>query len=324
MDGEPAEKVHSDLTAKRRGGGIDLTASRRILANVGVAFMGDTKGGPFDIPGDLAREWLRLPANPNGRPNADVLKPWVSGMDLTRRPAGKWIVDYGMTTTAEDAAVYEEPFRWIQERVRPTWEQQRAAGRRHQWWLHHRPRPKMWRALEGLPRFIATPTVAKHRLFVWLDTRICPDHQLIVIARDDDVTFGILHSRFREAWSLRLGTWLGKGNDPRYTSRARPERSTWPRPRTCKRSRGTRFRRARSPCSGCSSAKGGRLRSAAPTSHVGSRAAGASLRQDDRYPADFVVLRRGWALGMRRCWTRREAPSAVLRGVGWVTFPDRD
>ena len=59
--------------------------------------------------------------------------------------------------------------------------------------------------------------VAKHRLFVWCDSRICPDQQLIVIARNDDTTFGILHSRFHEAWSLRLGTWLGKGNDPRYT-----------------------------------------------------------------------------------------------------------
>ena len=68
-----------------------------------------------------------------------------------------------------------------------------------------------------MARYIATPTVAKHRLFVWLDAGVCPDHQLIVIARDDDVTFGILHSRFHEAWSLRLGTWLGKGNDPRYT-----------------------------------------------------------------------------------------------------------
>ena len=75
----------------------------------------------------------------------------------------------------------------------------------------------MWKALAGLSRYIATPTVAKHRLFVWCDVRICPDHQLIVIARDDDTTFGILHSRFHEAWSLRLGTWLGKGNDPRYT-----------------------------------------------------------------------------------------------------------
>ena len=75
----------------------------------------------------------------------------------------------------------------------------------------------MWEALNRIERYIATPRVAKHRLFVWLDAPICPDCQLIVIAREDETTFGILHSRFHEAWSLRLGTWLGKGNDPRYT-----------------------------------------------------------------------------------------------------------
>ena len=48
-----------------------------------------------------------------------------------------------------------------------------------------------------------------------LDTRIRPDHQLIVTARDNDVTFGILHSRFHEAWPLRLGTSLE--DRPRYT-----------------------------------------------------------------------------------------------------------
>ena len=68
-----------------------------------------------------------------------------------------------------------------------------------------------------MPRYIATPRVAKHRLFVWLDSSILPDSALIAIARDDDTTFGVLHSRFHEAWSLRMGTWLGKGNDPRYT-----------------------------------------------------------------------------------------------------------
>ena len=45
---------------------------------------------------------------------------------------------------------------------------------------------------------------------------VCPDHQLIAIARDDDTTFGILHSRFHEAWSLRLGTG-SLGDRPRYT-----------------------------------------------------------------------------------------------------------
>jgi type II restriction/modification system DNA methylase subunit YeeA len=50
-----------------------------------------------------------------------------------------------------------------------------------------------------------------------LDCAVAPDCQLIAITRDDGTTFGILHSRFHELWALRLCTWLGVGNDPRYT-----------------------------------------------------------------------------------------------------------
>ena len=217
LDGQPVDEIYADLTARRGDAGVDLTGARRLPENASVAFMGDTKGGPFDVAGDQAREWLRLPANPNDRPNADVLKPWVNGMDLTRRPAGKWIVDFGWTMSVAAAALYEEPFRWVKERVYPMRQQNRREAYRQYWWRHVEPRQGMWGALGGLSRYIATPTVAKHRLFAWCDVRICPDHQLIVIARDDDTTFGILHSRFHELWSLRLCTWLGKGNDPRYT-----------------------------------------------------------------------------------------------------------
>ena len=217
LDGETVDEVFTDLTARRKGTGVDLTKARRLAQNAGVAFMGDTKGGPFDIPGDLAREWLRAPANPNGRPNSDVLIPWMNGVAITRRPTDKWIVDFGLTMSEGDAALYEEPFQWVKERVRPTWEEQRVAERREHWYLHHRPRPKMLEALDGLSRYIATPRVSKYRLFVWFDIRLSPNDALIAIARDDDTTLGILHSRFHEVWSLRRGTWLGKGNDPRYT-----------------------------------------------------------------------------------------------------------
>ena len=217
LDGEVVDAIHADLTATRGGSGIDLTAARRIGRNMGIAFMGDTKGGPFDVPGEVAREWLREPANPNGRPNSDVLGPWMNGRDVTRRPADKWIVDFGCSMVREEAALYEAPFQHAMEHVYPMRQRNRREAYRTYWWRHVEPRPGMWEALDGLSRYIATPTVAKHRLFAWLDARVCPDHQLIVIARDDDTTFGILHSRFHEAWSLRLGTWLGKGNDPRYT-----------------------------------------------------------------------------------------------------------
>ena len=215
LDGETVDEIYTDLTARRGGAGIDLTKARRLARNAGVAFMGDTKGGPFDVPGDLAREWLREPANPNGRPNSDVLKPWMNGMAVTRRPANKWIVDFGWEMEEGDAALYEAPFQHIREHVHPMRQRNRREAYRLNWWRHVEPRQGMWKALDGLSRYIVTPTVAKHRLFAWLDVQICPDHQLIVIARDDDTTFGILHSPFHEVWSLRKGTSLE--DRPRYT-----------------------------------------------------------------------------------------------------------
>ena len=120
LDGQSVDEIYADLTARSEGTvGIDLTAVRRLAANSNIAFIGDAKHGAFDVSGDQAREWLRLPANPNGRTNADVLKPWRNGMDLTRRPAGKWIVDFGWQMFEADAALYEEPFRWVQEHVYP-------------------------------------------------------------------------------------------------------------------------------------------------------------------------------------------------------------
>lgn len=210
LDGVTVPAIHADLTA----GAANLTTARRLPENAGVAFMGDTKGGAFDIPGDLARQWLLLPSNPNGRPNADVLRPWANGMDVTRRPSDTWIVDFGWTMTEGEAAYYAAPYAHVAQHVRAQAEDKRAAYTRT-WWRHTRPRPEMHKALTGLPRFIVTPTVAKHRLFTWMRSPTLPDHQLIAIARDDDTTFGVLHSRFHEVWALRLGTALE--DRPRYT-----------------------------------------------------------------------------------------------------------
>ena len=66
-----------------------------------------------------------------------------------------------------------------------------------------------------MTRYIVTPTVAKHRLFAWQQRPTLSDHQLIVVAREDDYTFGVLHSRVHELWSLRKGTSLE--DRPRYT-----------------------------------------------------------------------------------------------------------
>lgn len=213
LDGQPAARIHSDLTS----GDIDLTAAARLEENGGVAFMGDTKGGAFDIAADQARAFLSSPLNPNGRPNSDVLRPWVNGMDITRRPAGKWIIDFGWTMSESDAQLYEGPFEYAAREIRPVRKARQERGYAKSWWRHERPRPDMWAVLSSFDRYIVTPRVSKFRVFVWLSTIVVPDSATIAIARDDETSFGVLHCRFHEIWALRMGTWLGKGNDPRYT-----------------------------------------------------------------------------------------------------------
>ena len=115
QNGAAADHVYADLSE----GGIDLTRVTRLDRNRAVAFLGVYKNGPFDILDDLAREWLCLPANPNSRRNSDVLKPRFNGMDLTRRPAGNWIVDFGEDMGEVAAALYEAPFAHVVERVKP-------------------------------------------------------------------------------------------------------------------------------------------------------------------------------------------------------------
>ena len=215
LDGQAVDAIHPDLTASTKGGmELNLTVARPLLDNGGTSFRGTTKNGPFDIPGNLARQWLTLP-NPNARPNSDVLKPWCNGLDITRRASDTWIIDFGVNLPESDACQYERPFRHAHEYVRPMRAGNRREAYRDNWWIFGESRPGFRCAVSKLNRFIATAMVAKHRIFVWLSATIIPDQQVITITRSDDTTFGILHSRFHELWALRLGTSLE--DRPRYT-----------------------------------------------------------------------------------------------------------
>jgi hypothetical protein len=216
LAGEQAALIHADLTAGDGEVGMDLTTAKSINENLVVCFMGASKKAPFDIDGALARVWLSQP-NPNNKSNHDVVRPLCNAMDLTRRNGDRWIIDFGAAMSEVDASLFESPFEYVVKYVKPIRESNNRETYRKYWWRHGEPRVGMRSALMRLPRYITTPAVAKHRVFIWMDRAILPDQALLVIARSDDTTFGILHSRFHELWSLGLCTWMGKGNDPRYT-----------------------------------------------------------------------------------------------------------
>ena len=216
LDGKAVEAIHADLTA---GDGLNLTQAKPLKENAGVAFQGPVKVGPFDIPGELARQWLKQP-NPNGKPNSDVVRPWANGQDLTGRSSDTWIIDFGADRTEQMAALYETPFALVLREVKPMRDAQNDAGRKSKWWLHGRTGADLRAALAPLKRYIATSRVAKHRMFVWLDVSVLPDSRLYAIAREDDATFGTLSSRIHEVWSLTNASMHGVGNDPTYNAKS--------------------------------------------------------------------------------------------------------
>lgn len=216
--GEEAEKVLNGRQVisinPNLGSEADVTQVGQLFANRGLAFMGDTKGGAFDIDEGRAILMLSTP-NPHRVPNSSVIFPWVNGLDVTRRSRQMWIIDFGCELPREEACKFEFPFKHIEENVWPERRKNKREAYRENWWLHVEPRPGMRAALCRLPRFLTTVTVSKHRLFVWMEAPTLPDHQLIAFALSDGYFFGVLHSRLHEVWGLKLGTRLE--TRPRYT-----------------------------------------------------------------------------------------------------------
>jgi hypothetical protein len=92
-------------------------------------------------------------------------------------------------------------------------------------------RPGLRRASQGLTRVIATPITSKHRIFSWLPSRTLASVSIVVIARDDDYTFGVLHSGIHELWARGMGTQLREAESGfRYTPSTCFETFPFPRP----------------------------------------------------------------------------------------------
>jgi len=200
LNHEPVDAIHSNLTSNG-----DITQARPLAENANICFTGAGKNGPFEITRSVAENMLRQP-NPDGKPNSDVIKPWLIGHDINQVSRDMWIIDFGVDLPEAEAALYEAPFEYVVANVKPERINNRMRRRAERWWLHGSTALQMRQAISGLSRYIATSQVSKHRLFSYVDGGILPDATLVVFARDDDYFFGILQSRIHEIWARAMGT----------------------------------------------------------------------------------------------------------------------
>ena len=202
LDGESVSQINVDLT-----GGTDLTVARELPENRDLAYQGVGKVGKFDISDSLAQDMLTQ-SNPHKRPNSDVIKRWIIGEDIAQGGHHEWIIDFGASASMDEAALYESPFEYVKANVMPTRVTNATPWRAEHWWLHGSPASTMKTKLAAIDRYIATPKVAKHRFFVWLEADVLPSNTVIAIASDDDYLFGVLSSSPHELWARRVGSQL--------------------------------------------------------------------------------------------------------------------
>ncbi len=161
-----------------------MNPAERLQENTGLAYLGEAAWPPSLL---TEREANKLLAAPNtcGRPNSDVLRRRLAVVDDA--PAESWQIDFPAHFTAQEAALYEQPFASLQKR---------SGGA----WLNPHAHPDLHRALARVSRYLALPVTATTIDWRWIEEDLLPDATLLVVARDDDFTHGILQSPLFAAW----------------------------------------------------------------------------------------------------------------------------
>lgn len=225
LDGLEVLAIHADLTAD-----IDVTKAPKLPENLTRSFQGVTPSASvrralreklglpqasFSLNGNEAREMLREPLTVNGEPMTAVVRPYLGADDITSRPLDRFTVNF-VGHDEKSAANFDKPFAAISNvRLHRQHTDRFNDFQKYPWWQFAWTRPEMFAALKKLSRFISIPRHSKHYLCVWTNPAVTPGDALVVVARDDDTSIGILQSRIHEVWALRSGSALE--DRPRYT-----------------------------------------------------------------------------------------------------------
>ena len=184
----------------------DLTTVKPLRANQGLASVGLVLFGKGFVINEAEV----------GSFEPEVVHPFLNGRDMLQTSRGAYVIDMYPMDESESRAKAPRAFARLFDHVRPERLQIRDPGSRSRWWRFGRDKPELRQALSRLNRYIVTAEVSKHRLFVFVDSDVRPDHKLVAITLDDAWVLGVLSSRFHVAWAVATGGHLGVGNDSCY------------------------------------------------------------------------------------------------------------
>jgi hypothetical protein len=163
-----------------------MPAPAALPENAGLAFLGEPAWAPAQLTDHEAQRLLAAP-NPCGRPNIDVLRGRLAV--VSGEPVESCQLDFPEHFTGQEAALYEQPFALLQNRIGA--------------WQNPHANPNLRRALARVSRWLALPADADTPDWRWIEEEVLPDASLLVVVRDDDFTHGVLSSQMFALWWTR-------------------------------------------------------------------------------------------------------------------------
>ena len=187
--------------------------AHRLRANRAQSFLGSkVYGQGFVLQPDEAEAILS--ADPR---NADVVRPYLIGEDLNSRPdasPSRWVIDFH-DWPEERAQLYREPFKRIEELVRPERATNNRENYRRLWWQFAERVPGLYREIASLDRCIAITLVSKVVQPMFVPANIVISIALAAFAYDDDAHLGLLSSGLHWWWAVTRASTMR--TDIRYT-----------------------------------------------------------------------------------------------------------
>jgi hypothetical protein len=221
LDGVPVTAINSTLRPR-----TESTIGHVLAENRGRQFFGVVPTGSGFILGQDEADALLVRHESD---YSEVVRPYLGGDDITKNPhlaPTRWIIDFG-EMPLEDAARWPAALAIVRERVKPERDRHTKRRERDEWWKFSRTVRDLFAAVEGRPRFVATPHTAKRFFMVWCEPHWCPGNSTAAFAFDDDYSIGVLSTRAHTAWAVDQSTTLE--TRPRYTT-ASFLTFPWPRP----------------------------------------------------------------------------------------------
>lgn len=170
-----------------------MPAFAPLADNHPFAFRGEAVARARELTAATARRVLAA-RNPTGKPNADVLREFI-GVARDGDEVRRWTFDFPAEMTAAEARLYLQPHALLEQTGAPLATAGRDSALRN--------------ALARCERFLASPASDPQPAFAWIEGDVLPDASLVVWARDDDFSAGVLGSRAFALWGAAAGDLLG-------------------------------------------------------------------------------------------------------------------